>query len=200
MDTPPRLDRAPRDVPDREHGVARHLLERWPSVVGLLALLLNVTGGADAHVTAMIIIIASACYLATSAIGPRRSGWIVVGGAAVAVVLARVTGLDATVTVLVLGVAFAVLGVLRGADVDRRELGIQTLGFLGFSAVALTAMTVGPVPALYLAALAAVGHAAWDVVHFLRDRVVPRSLAEACFVLDLGLGLSMLFLAAVTPM
>jgi hypothetical protein len=200
MDRPPRLDRAPRDAPDREHGVARHLLERWPSVVGLLALLLNVTGGADAHVTAMIIIIASACYLATSAIGPRRSGWIVVGGAAVAVVLARVTGLDATVTVLVLGVAFAVLGVLRGAEVDRRELGIQTLGFLGFSAVALTAMTVGPVPALYLAALAAVGHAAWDVVHFLSDRVVPRSLAEACFVLDLGLGLSMLFLAAVTPM
>lgn len=200
MDTPPRLDRPPRDAPHREHGVARQLLERWPSVVGLLALLLNVTGGADAHVTAMIIIIASACYLATSAIGPRRSGWIVVGGAAVAVALARVTGLDATVTVLVLGVAFAVLGLLRGADVDRRELGIQTLGFLGFSAVALTAMMVGPVPALYLAALAAVGHAAWDVVHFLRDRAVPRSLAEACFVLDLGLGLSMLFLAAVTPM
>lgn len=200
MDTPPRLDSTPRDAPHREHGVARHLLERWPSVVGLLALLLNVTGGADAHVTAMIIIIASACYLATSAIGPRRSAWVVVGGAAVAVALARVTGLDATVTVLVLGVAFAVLGLLRGADVDRRELGIQTLGFLGFSAVALTAMMVGPVPALYLAALAAVGHAAWDVVHFLRDRVVPRSLAEACFVLDLGLGLSMLFLAAVTPM
>ncbi|MFE6229469.1 hypothetical protein, partial [Streptomyces sp. NPDC057854] len=140
------------------------------------------------------------CYLATSAIGPRRSGWIVVGGAIVAVVLARVTGLDATVTALVLGVTSAVLGLLRGADVDRRELVIQALGFLGFSAVALTAMTVGPVPALYLAALAAVGHAAWDVVHFVRDRVVPRSLAEACFVLDLGLGLAMLFLAAVMPM
>ena len=87
----------------------------------------------------------------------------------------------------------------RGADVDRRELGIQTLGFLGFSAVALTAMMVGPVPALYLAALAAVGHAAWDLVHVVRDRVVPRSLAEACFVLDLGLGVAMLWLAAVAP-
>jgi len=200
MDTQqPRLDPAQHDGTHRDHGAGRHLLERWPSVVGLLALLLNVTNGADAHVTAMIIVIASACYLATSAIGPRRSGWIVVGGAVVAVTLARVTGLDPTVAVLVLGAAFAVLGLLRGSDVDRRELGIQALGFLGFSAVALTAMMVGPVPALYLAALAAVGHAAWDVVHFVRDRVVPRSLAEACFVLDLGLGVAMLCLAAVAP-
>jgi len=198
MDTSPRLDRAQHDG-SREHGFARRLLERWPSLVGLLALLLNVSNGADAHVTAMIIIIASACYLATSAIGARRSGWAVVGGAAVAVTLARVTGLDPTVTVLVLGAAFAALGLLRGADVDRRELATQSLGFLLFSAVALTAMMVGPVPALYLAAVAAVGHAAWDVVHFVRDRVVPRSLAEACFVLDLGLGVAMLWLAALAP-
>ncbi|WP_426310160.1 hypothetical protein [Cellulosimicrobium sp. E-16] len=197
MDTQqPRLDRAQHDGAHREHGPGRHLLERWPSLVGLLALLLNVTNGADAHVTAMIIVIASACYLATSVIGSRRSGWIVVGGAIVAVVLARVTGLDPTVTVLVLGAVLAVLGLLRGADVDRRELGTQALGFLGFSAVALTAMMVGPLPALYLAALAAVGHAAWDVVHLVGDRVVPRSLAEACFVLDLGLGVAMLCLAA----
>ncbi|WP_260665772.1 hypothetical protein [Cellulosimicrobium cellulans] len=200
MDTQqPRLDPAQHHDAHRDHGPGRHLLERWPSLVGLLALLLNVTNGADAHVTAMIIVIASACYLAASAIGSRRSGWIVVGGAIVAVVLAGVTGLDPTVTVLVLGAAFAVLGLLRGAGVDRRELGIQALGFLGFSAVALTAMMVGPVPALYLATLAAVGHAAWDVVHFVRDRVVPRSLAEACFVLDLGLGVAMLCLAAVAP-
>ncbi|GED10309.1 hypothetical protein [Cellulosimicrobium cellulans] len=200
MDTQqPRLDPAQHAGTHRDHGAGRHLLERWPSVVGLLALLLNVTNGADAHVTAMIIVIASACYLATSAIGPRRSGWIVVGGAVVTVMLARVTGLDPTVAVLVLGAAFAVLGLLRGADVDRRELGIQVLGFLGFSALALTAMMVGPVPALYLAALAAVGHAAWDLVHVVRDRVVPRSLAEACFVLDLGLGAAMLWLAAVAP-
>jgi hypothetical protein len=198
MDTQqPRLDPAQHHGTHREHGVGRRLLERWPSLVGLLALLLNVTNGPDAHVTAMIIVIASACYLATSAIGSRRSGWVVVAGAIVAVALARVTGLDPTVTLLVLGVAFAVLGLLRGADVDRRELGTQALGFLGFSAVALTAMMVGPVPALYLAALAAVGHAAWDVVHLVRDRVVPRSLAEACFVLDLGLGVAMLCLAAL---
>lgn len=80
------------------------MLGRWPSVVGLLALFFNVTNGADSHVTAMIIVIASMCYLAASAIGRQYSGWIMVGVASVAVVLARLTGLDPTATLLVMGV------------------------------------------------------------------------------------------------
>lgn len=69
------------------------------------------------------------------------------------------------------------------------------MAFLGFSAIALTAMMVNPLAALYLAALAAIGHAAWDVVYFIRNKVVPRSLAEACFMLDLGLGVALLLIA-----
>lgn len=180
---------------DRNRGVLHHLLGRWPSVVGLLALLLNVTNGADPHVTAMIIIIASLCYLAASAIGHRSSGWIMVGVAGLAVVLARFTGLDPTATLLVAGVGFAVFGFLRGRDIDRREFAAQVLAFLGFSALAVTAMMMDPLVAVYLAALAAIGHAAWDVVYFVRNRVVPRSLAEACFVLDLGLGVALLVAA-----
>lgn len=182
---------------DRNRGVLHHLLGRWPSVVGLLALLLNLANGADPHVTAMIIIIASLCYLAASAIGRRSSGWIMVGVAGLAVVLARLTGLDPTVTLLVAGVGFAVFGFLRGRDIDRREFAAQVLAFLGFSALAVTAMMVAPLVAVYLAALAAIGHAAWDVVFFVRNRVVPRSLAEACFVLDLGLGVALLVAAGV---
>ncbi|WP_454041871.1 hypothetical protein [Cellulosimicrobium sp. Marseille-Q8652] len=196
MSTPADLRPTAQSVSGRNRGVGRHLTQRWPSVVGLLALLVNLTDGADSHVTAMIIVIASTCYLAISAIGSRRAGWLVVGGAVVVVTLTRVAGVDQTATVLALGVGFAVLGFLRGARVDRRALATQTWGFLGFGAVAVTAMMVDPVAALYLAALAAVGHAAWDAVHLVRDRVVPRSLAEACFVLDLGLGIALLVVAA----
>jgi len=187
------------DAPGQKRSIWHHLLRRWPSGLGLLALLFNLTNGADAHVTAMIIIIASMCYLAVSAIGSRRSGWIMVGAAGVAVVLARITGLDPTATLLVMGVGFAVFGFLRGAAIDRRELLAQTLAFLGFSAIALTAMMVTPIAALFLAALAAVGHAAWDVVYIIRNKIVPRSLAEACFVLDLGLGIALLVLAWFGP-
>ncbi|MFF9221783.1 hypothetical protein [Streptomyces viridosporus] len=184
----------------QKRSIVRHLLGRWPSILGLLALFFNVTNKADSHVTAMIIIIASMCYLAASAIGSQRSGWIVVAAASVAVVLARLTGLDPTATLLVMGMGFAALGFLRGNDIDRRELTAQVLAFLGFSVIALTAMMASPVVALYLAALAAVGHAAWDVVYFIRNKVVPRSLAEACFVLDLGLGVALLLIAWFGPL
>lgn len=195
MNTHAHLEDHSHHVSGQKRSVVRHLLGRWPSILGLLALFVNVTNGADSHVTAMIIIIASMCYLAASAIGRQYSGWIMVGAASVAVVLARLTGLDPTATLLVMGVGFAAFGFLRGSDIDRRELAAQALAFLGFSAVALTAMMVAPVAALYLAALAAIGHAAWDVVHLVRNMVVPRSLAEACFVLDLGLGVALLLVA-----
>lgn len=189
------LDDGQDHVIDPHPSIWRHLLERWPSVLGLLALVTNVTNGADSHVTAMIIIIAATCYLAVSALGSQRTGWIMVVATGIVVILARLIGLDPTATLLALGVGFVVVGVLRGRSIDRRELAIQTLAFLGFSAVALLAMMVDPGFALCLAALAAVGHAAWDAVHFARNKVVPRTLAEACFVLDLGLGIALLSIA-----
>lgn len=176
----------------RGTGVAGHLLARWPSVVGLLALTANASGGVDSHVTAFIIIIASTCYLAAAALGSQRSGWVMVGLASLAVVGARLTGLDPTVTMLALGSVFALWGLARPGLASRREVMTQTLAFVVFSAVALTAMMSGPVLAGVLAASAAIGHAAWDVLHFVRDKVVPRSLSEACFALDLGLGVLLL--------
>lgn len=184
----------------RAAAIGHHLLARWPSVLGLLALLVNVANGADPHVTAMIIILASMCYLAAAAVGSRRSVWVMVVVASAAVVLARITGLDATVTVLVLGAGFAIFGLVRGDTGQRREVGRQALGFLVFSAIALSAMMSDPALAVFLAAVAAIGHAVWDVVHFVRDKVVSRSLTEACFVLDLGLGVALLLTAfAASP-
>ena len=179
----------------RAAAIGGHLLARWPSVLGLLALLVNNAEGADPHVTAMIIIIASMCYLAAAAVGSRRSVWLMAALVSVAVVLAGVTGLDPTATVLVLGAGFAILGFLRGTRAERREVGWQALAFIGFSAITLTAMMSSPTLALYLAATAALGHTVWDVVHFIRDKVVSRSLTEACFVLDLGLGIALLLTA-----
>ncbi|WP_344245708.1 hypothetical protein [Isoptericola hypogeus] len=190
----------PASSPETGHrhdraGVVGPLLARWPSVVGLLALLVNLAGGVDSHVTAMIIILAATCYLAATALGSRRSGWVMVAVASLAVTVAKVTGLDPTTTLLVMGVGFGVFGFLRRSGVDRRELVRQSAGFVGFSGLALIAMMSGPMLAALLAAAASMGHAAWDVAHLVRDKAVPRSLAEACFVLDLGLGTALLLTA-----
>ena len=197
MDITPHLEHPARtDTARRASAVGRHLLARWPTALGLLALAANIANGADPHVTAMIIIIASMCYLAASAIGSRRSVWAMVVVASVAVVLARVTDLDPTATLLVMGGGFAILGLVRRRGSGRREVLTQTLAFVGFSAVALTAMMSGTALAVALAAAVALGHGAWDVVHYMRDTVVSRSLTEACFVLDVGLGVALLATAA----
>ncbi|WP_084964379.1 hypothetical protein [Thermoactinospora rubra] len=186
---------SPRHGSAHRPGIGGHLLARWPSAVGLLALIANAAGGLDSHVTAMIIILAAMCYLAAAALGSRRSGWVMLGVAVLAVTAAKATGLDPTAILLAMGAAFAVYGFLRGARIDRRELVIQALAFAGFSAVALSAMTAGPLLAAHLAAGAAIGHAVWDAITYYRDKAVDRSLAEFCFVLDFGLGLLLLLTA-----
>jgi hypothetical protein len=45
-----------------------------------------------------------------------------------------------------------------------------------------------------LVAITILGHAAWDAYHYLRNRVVPRSYAEFCAVVDLLLGAAILFM------
>ncbi len=66
---------------------------------------------------------------------------------------------------------------------------------LGFGVVALIALYVDPDLGGYLVAAALLGHAAWDAVHFRLNRVVARSSAEFCGVLDLLVGVAILFMA-----
>lgn len=59
----------------------------------------------------------------------------------------------------------------------------------------LAALFVAPELGAYLVAFALLGHAAWDAYHYLRDRVVARSYAEFCGVLDLLVGAVILVIA-----
>lgn len=172
--------------------VLRHVIARWPAALGLLALLANLAGGADPHVAAMIIIIAATCYVGAAVLGSQRSVWVMVVLASAAVVIARLTGLDPTATLIVMGIGLAVFGLIRSTGRQRREIGVQMLGFAGYVGVGLAAMISHSTWTIYLAAVVALGHTVWDVVHYVRDKVVARSLAEACFVLDLGLAVALL--------
>jgi hypothetical protein len=50
----------------------------------------------------------------------------------------------------------------------------------------------------FLVAIAFLGHVAWDAYHYLRDRVVARSYAEWCAVVDLLVGAAGLFVLFMT--
>ena len=48
----------------------------------------------------------------------------------------------------------------------------------------------------YLVAFALIGPAGWDAYHYLRNRVVARSYAEWCAVVDLLVGVAILLFLA----
>ena len=189
-------------TPAHDHSaptVLRALLSRWPSALGLAALVATSADGVNAHVTATVIMGAALCYLAAAAIGWRPAGWIaipVIFGSVVAAVATE--AVDAILMLLVLAGVLVVVGLIRLPRSGWRELGLQAAGFAGFTALGLTAMMVTPVLAAHLAALAAIGHGVWDLVHHRRDKVVNRSLTEFCMVLDFGLGAVTLIITWIT--
>lgn len=97
-----------------------------------------------------------------------------------------------------LAIAYLVFGALRGQFRRPGVLRLEIIGLVIFSGCALLAVFVAPEAGQYVAGLAWIGHAAWDVAHH-RDLshhhavgVVPRGYAELCIVLDLLIGASLI--------
>lgn len=98
----------------------------------------------------------------------------------------------------VLALVYLIFGAARGRFRRPGVAALQTVGLLGFGALALFALFLGPAVGHYVVAAGWIGHAIWDVAHH-RDLnhhravgVVPRWYAESCFVLDLLIGASLL--------
>lgn len=164
------------------------VLARWPSLVGLAALIATSAGGVDAHVTATVIMIAALSYLAAAALGRPAAAWITIPAGVLLVTVGMLTALDAVLLLIAAAAVLVIVGLIRRPRPERPEVGLQAAGFVGFTGLGLVAMMVDPVLAAHLAALAAIGHGVWDVLHHRRNRVVGRSFAEFCAVLDFGLG------------
>jgi hypothetical protein len=98
------------------------------------------------------------------------------------------TAVFSAVALLVL-VWGAVDGQLHRPDPVR----VQALGMLGFGALALAGLAVDPDLGRYLVATGWFLHGIWDFVHLKLDRVVARSYAEWCGVLDVVIAAELVF-------
>jgi hypothetical protein len=78
-----------------------------------------------------------------------------------------------------------VWGALDGQLRRSSALQAQALGMLGFGALALIGLIVEPDLGRYLVAAGLFLHGVWDFVHLRLNKVVARSHAEWCFVLDI---------------
>jgi hypothetical protein len=177
------------------------LMHRWPTALGitvaaLTAFDLEVDAGSVSSLSALVVLMALV-YVGAAALDRRRASWVVFLAAfAVMVVLPLLDpGVAPAVILLVAAPVFVAVGVVGGLLRRPGGLTLQAAGMLGFGAIALTALYADLELGGYLVATGLIGHAAWDAYHYLRNRVVARSYAEFCGVLDLLVGAAILVMA-----
>jgi hypothetical protein len=165
-----------RSVP----GTVSWLLRRWPTV---LAGGLVITTGALPPMWAMHFLpVLPLLYLVLVAIGRRVATWPVLAGLTVLFLVLEHYAVDTFTVIAILAVVGTVLAVVAGR---AREAGWQAAAFVGFFVVALAAMYLDRTAGILLVAGGWAAHGLWDFWHLLRDKVVARTFAEACGVLDI---------------
>jgi hypothetical protein len=193
-------DDSPRahQAPDRRRWTDV-LMHRWPTALGIAlaamtAFDLEIDAGSVSSLSALVVLMALV-YIGAAALDRRRASWVVfLAGSAVVVVFLDLldSAVDASLVLLVAALVFVLVGAVRGQLRKPGGLTLQAAGMLGFGATGLVALYVNPDLGAYLVAFALLGHGTWDAYHFLRNRVVARSYAEFCGVLDLLVGWAIL--------
>jgi hypothetical protein len=104
---------------------------------------------------------------------------------------------EPTWVILAGAVALLAYGLLRGAGRPGHGLPLQTAGLVGFGAAAAAALMITAAFGAWLVAAGLLGHAAWDAYHHRVNRVVVRSLAEFCLVLDTALAVAIVIVTVL---
>jgi hypothetical protein len=193
-------DRATAGEPPRTHQSAGWrrwtdvLMHRWPTALGIAVAALAAWDLEDGLEFAALTVLLALVYLGAAALDRRWSAWLVLlAGLPLTFLIPSTSGIAPSVVLLVAAPVFLALGVARGQLRRPGGLTLQAAGVLAFGSIVLVALSADPNIGGQLVALALIGHAAWDTYHYLRDRVVPRSYAEFCAVMDLLLGAAILF-------
>ena len=172
------------------------LAHRWPTVVGIAVAALAAFDLGDGTEFAALTALMPLVYLGAAALDRRGFAWVVLlAGVTLMIFTPSIAGFDHSMVFLAAAPVFLIVGVARGQLRIPGGLPLQTAGMLGFGALVLVALSVDAGLGGKLVAIALFGHGVWDAAHYLRDRVVARSYAEFCGILDLLLGVTILVLA-----
>lgn len=128
-------------------------------------------------------------YLILAKLRRRPFTWpIVIAGFAVVVLTRALDIVDPVVVLTALAAIVLAWGVVDGQLKRDGAFQVQAIGLVGFAAMTFTALallTQNLELAGYLVASAWLLHGVWDFVHLMLDKVVARSFAEWCAVIDI---------------
>ncbi len=176
-------------------------LKWWPTLAGIAFaafVALDLFAGNEAGSDLGPIVAASGLvYLAAAALKKPPMAWPAFFVSVVVITAAKLgwTDFDATWILIALAALLAVSGLLTGAVRPAGGLPLQTIAMLGFGAVAAIALYIDQVVGAYLVAAGLLAHAAWDAYHHRANKVVARSMAEFCFVLDVLLAVAIVIVS-----
>ncbi|WP_344470787.1 hypothetical protein [Nonomuraea monospora] len=165
---------------------------RWPTWLALAWAAFSLSDVGNGLEYTIVFVVPAAGYLFLAVADRRRITWAVVLAALATVVLLRVLGIDPGPPLALTVITLAALGLINGRLRGPRMYALQTPGALAFIAYGLLVISVPPVAGGFLVAAGLLGHAAWDAYHWRADKIVARTFAEWCGMLDLTLGLGLL--------
>ncbi|WP_330290298.1 hypothetical protein [Streptomyces sp. NBC_00576] len=174
-------------TPAPRPGIAHH----WPVLAGTAAaalISLDMSAGVDA---APALAASALVYFGAATLRKPSSVWPLFFGSVVVIFATELLGggdVDPTWVVLALAVPFLAYGLLHGRRTNTPPphggWPYHLIAMAAFGAAAATALGVTETAGAYFVAGGLLAHAAWDAHHYRIDKVVTRSLAEFCLVLD----------------
>jgi hypothetical protein len=164
------------------------VLQRWPTALALGMTALTFGGSQSEEGVAALaeaLLLLQLGYLVIAKLRRRQASWPVIAAGFALIIALRVLEVIAPAAVLS-AVALVVLvwGAVDGQLHRPDPFRVQALGMLGFGALSLAWLVVDPDVGRYLVAAGFFLHGVWDFAYFKLDRVVARSHAEWCGVLD----------------
>jgi hypothetical protein len=167
-------------------------LKWWPTLAGLaLAGFVAFSGSAGAE-SASILAASGFVYLGAAALRKPSVAWPLFFVTFLVITAGRrgVIPIDPTWIILGLAAITFLYGVRQGAGHSWEGLPLQTIAMVVVGAGAALAVVVNGAIGASIVAAGLFGHAAWDAYHHRVKRVVNRSMAEFCCVLDTAIAVA----------
>ncbi|MGH8878082.1 MAG: hypothetical protein ACRD0P_12175 [Stackebrandtia sp.] len=172
------------------------LLRRWPTALAVLMAILTAGGSSTpegVNSFANILPLLPLLYVVCAKLETRRYTWPLLAASFAVIFALRMFGVIQLAAVFwAIALVVLVWGAFDGHLKRSGTLRVQALGMLVFGGLGLIGLVVDPEIARYLIAAGWFFHGVWDVVHLRLDKVVAKSFAEWCAVVDLIIGVEIL--------
>jgi hypothetical protein len=162
----------------------------WPFAAALtFATFVAFGSGPPNHVDIAPVVTASAfVYLGAAALQSREAAWPMFFVSVIVITVGlRVSGLDpawSSWAMFAIAAALAGYGLIRGALRPPWGVPMQAVAMVVLAAVAIAAVHIDARWPGLLVGAGLLAHTAWDIYHYRTERVVARSMALFCAVLD----------------